>query len=117
MAFKQWKPKVEITFPKSRIRPTREALKQNNEVPFLGISDDEFRDSQGQLVIKLRNNRLKMWIVIGKYAEPRPDGNQFYLCAKAHSYATTGRTTYHEELLMAVTQAIQIKEEFENADV
>lgn len=103
--------------PKARIRPTKEATKQNNEVPFLGISDHEVRDSMGHLILTFRSGRAKMWVVVGKYAEPRPDGNQFYVCDKRNSYITTGITTYHEDLLMAVAHVTKLKEEFENADV
>lgn len=99
-------------------RANREAPKLNNEVPFLGISNDEERDSAGQLIIYLEGSRgRKGWVVLGKYANPRDDGNQFYVCDKRHSYYANGLTTYHEDLLMAVAKITQLKEEFENADV
>ena len=121
MAFrKDWRahPKVEVSFPKSRIRPTKEAAKQNDEVPYLGISNNETRDSHGQLTIYLEGNgRKRGWVVVGKYAEPRADGNQFYVCDKRYSFFSSGITTYHEDLLMAVAHVTKLKEEFENADV
>lgn len=99
-----------------RPRPAKEAKKLNNEVPFLGIAEDETRDSTGQLIIRLNRGNKKLWIVIGKYAEPRGN-DQFYVTYKAHSFNASGLTTYHEELLMAVTRAVQLKEEFENANI
>lgn len=102
----------------TRIHPTREKPKDNYAVPFLGISENETRDMHGQLVIRLASyGREPCWIVIGKYAEPRPDGNQFYVSVRKFGYLHPGVTTYHEELLMAVTRAIQAKEEFENDHV
>ena len=114
MAFRPWKPKVEISFPKPRIRPTKEAAKQNDEVPFLGISDHEVRDSMGHLVNHLNNgNGRRWWIIVGKYAEPRADGNQFYVTHRSRAYLAGGDTTYHEDLLMAVAHVTKLKEEFE----
>ena len=92
-----------------------EAKKDNFEgVPFLGISNDETRDSLGQLIIHLQSpTGQKGWVVLGKYAEPRSDGNQFYVADKRHGYLRTHSTTYHEDLLMAVAKITQLKEEFE----
>jgi hypothetical protein len=111
MAFKEpWSVRS-----KQRVHPkTKEAKKLNEEVPFLGISPDEERDSAGQLIIYLESNHgRKGWVVLGKYAEPRQDGNQFYVCDKRHSFYANGLTTYHEDLLMAVAKITQLKEEFE----
>ncbi len=83
-------------------------------MPFLGISDNETRDSYGQLLIRLKSpTGMKGWVVLGKYAEPRADGNQFYVCDKRHSFLSSHKTTYHEDLLMAVVKITQLKEEFE----
>ena len=107
MAFKN------VTIGK-RLYPVKETLKLNEEVPFLGISNDETRDSTGQLLIRLISpTGQKGWVVVGKYAEPRADGNQFYVADKRHGYLRTHSTTYHEDLLMAVTRVVQLKEEFE----
>lgn len=113
MAFKRMDWNMWTNRKDGRPRFSKEAPKLNEEVPFLGISPDETRDSQGQLIIRLITSKGKGWIVLGKYAEPRADGNQFYVCDKRHAFVTGGKTTYHEDLLMAVAKITQLKEEFE----
>jgi len=82
-----------------------------------GLSDHEERDTDGQVVIYLKGNNhraLNRWLVLGKYAEPRPDGNQYFVADRRNGWLNDGPTFYFDDLLMAVCYAAHLKEEFDN---
>lgn len=83
--------------------------KAHDEIPDgLGIGVQEHRDGDGQLVITLGGNDR---LVLGKYARPRWDGRQFYVANRIGlQWFDNPITTYHEELLMAVSQIVDIAE-------
>lgn len=91
-----------------------ETQKAHEEIPDgLGIGVFERRAETGELQVYLRGNHMtpgSAWITLGKYAEPRDDGRQFYVADRTIStWAQPTITTYHEDLLMAVSRIMEIK--------
>ena len=88
-----------------------EKRKAHEEIPDgLGIGTFECRDGSGQLLVYLRGNNTTpnpAYIVLGKYKKVR-DGRQFYVCEKTKGAFGRQTTTHHEDLLMAVSQIMDI---------
>jgi hypothetical protein len=96
----------------------RERPKAHEDIPEgLGIGVFERRNEQGELQVYLKGNNttsFSEWVTLGKYAKPRDDGRQFYVADRTKTtWAAPPITTYHEDLLMAVSRIMEIKLQWE----
>lgn len=101
-----------------KLATNREKPKLHEEIPDgLGIGISEARNPSGELIIFLKGNATSKdaaWVVLGKYKEPRSDGNQFYVADRTTAHwADVAVTTYHEHLLMAVARVHEIKDRYD----
>jgi len=103
-----------------------EKPKANGDIPdSLGIGVHEYRNGDGELMIFFLGTRLTVksyYVVFGKYREPREDGRQFYVADRSlefKNWAQRAVVTYHEDLLMAVSRIMEIKNQWDerHADV
>lgn len=96
----------------------RERAKAHDEIPDgLGIGVFERRNDSGELQVYFRGNNTQSfseWVTLGKYAKPRNDGRQFYVADRTKTtWAAPPITTYHEDLLMAVSRIMELKLQWE----
>jgi hypothetical protein len=86
--------------------------KDNHAIPDLGIGMREERDSDGQLYIFFHPRRHvpSPYVVVGKYAQPRKDGTEYYVADWTMPGVNPVMTTYHEHLLQVVARILELQQ-------
>lgn len=100
-----------------------EAPKDNGAIPDgLGIGVHEHRTGDGQLLVYFRGNNYTRasnpaWVVLGKFVDPVQDNKYYYVSNRLHgSWAADIKVTYHEDLLMAVSWIVELKQKWDEAN-
>lgn len=93
-----------------------EVEKAHADIPdALGLGVFEQRNGVGELMVYFKGNPYTKaaWVVLGKFSQPR-DGKQYYVSDRTDgNWAGEGFTvTHHEDLLMAVSYIMDLKEKF-----
>lgn len=99
---------------KAKYRPWweefKEAKKSHHLVPDFEIGERQERDADGQLTIYLKRGLIPTpYVVVGKYAEPRDDGTEWYV-ADWTQPGVNPTTSYHDNIIMALARIHELIE-------
>jgi hypothetical protein len=93
-----------------------ELPKDHEAIPdSLGVGVFEARQEDGSLAIYFYSVYGKPYVVLGKYAEPKPDGSLYYVSLRNHTWGAAMSVSYYEHLLPAVARILELKEEFDES--